>query len=125
MDSLSEGNAAAIGSEFPGRTGKGALSSCEGLTAVIGGGNTAVDVARSVIRLGGKAVIYYRRRRQDMPAFADEVRMALEEGVALEELVAPAAAGRDGEEIVLSLRQMIVAGAEESGRARVIPDGDK
>lgn len=125
MDSLGEGNAAAIGSEFPGRTGKGPLPSFDGLTAVIGGGNTAVDVARSVIRLGGKAVIFYRRRRQDMPAFADEVRMALEEGVVLEELVSPAAAGRDGEEIVLSLRQMIVAGAEESGRARVISDGDK
>jgi NADPH-dependent glutamate synthase beta subunit-like oxidoreductase len=125
MDTLGEGKAAAEGSEFPERIGKGALSSCEGQTAVIGGGNTAVDVARSVIRLGGKAVIYYRRRRQDMPAFADEVRMALEEGVVLEELVSPAAIGRDGEKIVLSLRQMIVAGAEGSGRARVIPDGDK
>lgn len=125
METPDGGNASAIGSEFPGRTGKGAFSSCEGLTAVIGGGNTAVDVARSVIRLGGKAMIFYRRRRQDMPAFADEIRMAIEEGVALEELVSPAAAGRDGEDIVLSLRRMIVAGVEESGRARVIPDGDK
>lgn len=113
------------GLDFLRKIREGATPSCEGLTAVIGGGNTAVDVARSVIRLGGKVVIYYRRRRQDMPAFADEVRMALEEGVGLEELVSPAAASRDGEEIVLSLRQMIVMGAEGSGRARVVPDGDK
>jgi len=98
---------------------------CEGLTAVIGGGNTAVDTARSVIRLGGKAVICYRRRRQDMPAFADEVEMALEEGVALEELVAPSACRCDGEEVVLTLRQMAVSGEESGGRARVVPDGDR
>jgi NADPH-dependent glutamate synthase beta subunit-like oxidoreductase len=112
------------GLDFLRKIREGATVSCEGLTAVIGGGNTAVDVARSVIRLGGKAVIHYRRRRQDMPAFEDEVRMALEEGVGLEELVLPAAARCDGEEIVLSLRRMIVMGAEGSGRARVVPDGD-
>jgi len=61
-----------------------------GVSAVIGGGNTAVDVARSIVRLGGEALILYRRRRQDMPAFGDEVQMALEEGVKLTELVAPA-----------------------------------
>lgn len=124
MDTLGEEKAAA-GGEFPERIAKGALSPCEGLTAVIGGGNTAVDVARSVIRLGGKAVICYRRRRQDMPAFADEVGMALEEGVALEELAAPAACRRDGEEVVLTLRRMAVSGEESGGRARVVPDGDK
>jgi NADPH-dependent glutamate synthase beta subunit-like oxidoreductase len=97
----------------------------DGLTAVIGGGNTAVDAARSVVRLGGKAVILYRRRRQDMPAFPEEVRMALEEGVSIEELVAPAAAVRDAEGIVLTLRQMAVSGEEKGGRARVVPDGEK
>jgi len=50
-----------------------------------------IDVARSVVRLGGKALLLYRRRRQDMPALELEVEMALEEGVELQELVAPAA----------------------------------
>ncbi|MHB8827955.1 MAG: FAD-dependent oxidoreductase [Syntrophales bacterium] len=101
----------------------GAPVSCDGTTAVIGGGNTAVDVARSVVRLGGKAVIYYRRRRQDMPAFAEEVRMAIEEGVTIQELIAPAEIKRAGNKLVLSLQRMVVSG-EEAGRARVVPDGD-
>ncbi len=94
---------------------------CDGTTAVIGGGNSAIDVARSVVRLGGKAVIYYRRRRQDMPAFADEIRMAVEEGVEIRELVAPAAIRRDGDKLLLSLQRMVISG-EEAGRARVVPD---
>ncbi len=97
---------------------------CEGTTAVIGGGNTAIDVARSVIRLGGKAVIYYRRRRGDMPAFDEEIRMALEEGVEIFELLSPAEIRRDNNQLLLSLQKMVVSG-EESGRARVVPDGKK
>ncbi|MGE5800409.1 MAG: FAD-dependent oxidoreductase [Syntrophaceae bacterium] len=95
-----------------------------GVSAVIGGGNTAVDVARSIVRLGGEALILYRRRRQDMPAFGDEVQMALEEGVKLTELVAPAGIKKDGGRCVVTLRQMKVTG-EEGGRGRVEPDGDK
>ncbi len=69
---------------------RGETPACDGISAVIGGGNTAIDVARSIRRLGGEAVILYRRRRQDMPAFGDEIEMALEEGVELRELLAPA-----------------------------------
>jgi len=101
----------------------GTTVSCDGTTAVIGGGNTAVDVARSVLRLGGKAVIYYRRRRQDMPAFAEEIQMAIEEGVTIRELVAPAEIKRAGNKLLLSLQRMVTSG-EEAGRARVVPDGD-
>ena len=74
---------------FPRESPRGEKPPCPGVSAVIGGGNTAIDVARSVVRLGGKALILYRRRRQDMPAFGEEVEMALEEGVELQELVAP------------------------------------
>ncbi len=95
-----------------------------GVCAVIGGGNTAVDVARSIVRLGGEALILYRRRRQDMPAFGDEVQMALEEGVKLTELVAPARIEKDGGRYRVTLRQMKVTG-EEGGRGRVEPDGDR
>lgn len=95
--------------------------SCGGTTAVIGGGNTAIDVARSVIRLGGKAVIYYRRRRQDMPAFDEEIQMALEEGAEIVELRAPVEMKSDGNQTTLLLQGMVVSG-EESHRARVVPD---
>ncbi|MCX5841867.1 MAG: NAD(P)-binding protein [Deltaproteobacteria bacterium] len=95
-----------------------------GVSAIIGGGNTAIDVARSVVRLGGKALLLYRRRRQDMPALELEVEMALEEGVELQELVAPAAVAREGDQVVLTLQEMKIAG-EEGGRGRVIPDEGK
>lgn len=97
--------------------------SSNGSIAVIGGGNTAIDVARSIVRLGGKALIIYRRRRQDMPAFEQDVQMALEEGVEIKELLTPAKIIYDNEELVLTLRQMKVVGEDIQGRASVEPDG--
>jgi len=59
--------------------------------AVIGGGNSAIDAARTAIRLGAEAVtIYYRRERKDMPAQEAEIQAAEAEGVQLEYLVGPA-----------------------------------
>ncbi len=56
----------------------------EGSTfAVIGGGNAAVDAARSLLRLGKDVRIIYRRTLEEMPAYDDEKKQALEEGVAL------------------------------------------
>jgi glutamate synthase (NADPH/NADH) small chain len=58
--------------------------------AVIGGGNTAVDVARESLRLGAPDVtLVYRRTRDEMPAYEHEVDEALEEGVKLELLTLP------------------------------------
>lgn len=57
---------------------------------VIGGGNAAIDAARTAIRLGAKTVtVLYRRTREEMPAYAEEIEEALQEGVAIETLVAP------------------------------------
>ena len=49
-------------------------------TLVIGGGNTAMDVARSALRLGSKVTVAYRRTRNEMPAIQDEIVEAEEEG---------------------------------------------
>lgn len=58
--------------------------------AVIGGGNTAIDAARTAVRLGARDVtILYRRLTEDMPADAREIRDALEEGIQMLPLVAP------------------------------------
>jgi NADH-quinone oxidoreductase subunit F len=58
--------------------------------AIIGGGNVAVDVARTALRLGAESVtVLYRRTREEMPAYAEEVEEALNEGVKFEFLVAP------------------------------------
>ena len=61
-----------------------------GHVAVVGGGSTALDAARSALRAGAQHVsILYRRTRLEMPAQIEEVRAALEEGIDLQEQVAP------------------------------------
>ena len=100
--------------------------------AVIGGGNTAIDVARSLVRLGIDTIIVYRRRQEDMPAFNPELQMALDEGVKLKTLLTPIAikeavkdsAGHQAPYAV-ALQKMKVSATEIEGRARVVPDGDK
>lgn len=61
---------------------------------VIGGGNTAIDVARTALRLGSKPSILYRRTRSEMPAVAEEVDEALKEGASIEFLTSPIAITR-------------------------------
>jgi NADPH-dependent glutamate synthase beta subunit-like oxidoreductase len=68
---------------------RGEMPQVDGPVAVIGGGNTAVDVARTLLRLGAEPVIYYRRRVQDMPALFDEIQEATEEGIPIRPLLAP------------------------------------
>ena len=104
----------------------------KGTAAVIGGGNTAIDVARTLVRLGLHPIIVYRRRRSDMPAFDPEVEMALQEGVDLKELLSPMALEGAGSgsanrpaTYLLTLQKMKVSATEIKGRARVVPDGNK
>ncbi|MCP4118010.1 MAG: FAD-dependent oxidoreductase [Desulfobacteraceae bacterium] len=97
----------------------------EGKIAVIGGGNTAIDVARSLLRLGGSPVIIYRRRRQDMPAFAHEIDAAENEGIEIMELTAPIAVEQEGDAFRLTLRKMISLEPEKGERADVKPDTAK
>ena len=56
---------------------------------VIGGGNTAIDAARTALRLGAKPFILYRRTREEMPAFPAEIHEAEEEGIEMSFLVSP------------------------------------
>jgi NADH-quinone oxidoreductase subunit F len=90
---------------------------------VIGGGNAAVDAARSAIRLGAPNVtILYRRTRQEMPAYADEVDEAIAEGVALVELVAPKRiVGQNGKVIGIEMVKMALGDADKTGRRRPMP----
>lgn len=118
MDGLEDGIA------FLGKVRQGETPSFDGSVAVIGGGNTAVDVARSVLRLGGKSILVYRRRRQDMPAFDQEIHMALEEGVEIRELLAPVKVEKNGREYTLTVQPMRVAGTDTDGRAAIEPDNE-
>ena len=113
------------GLRFLGRIRRGETPALQGTVAVIGGGNTAMDVARSAARLGARSVVIYRRRRQDMPAFAEEVEMALAEGVELHELETPVAIRRRGGRLGVTIQAMRVAGEDSRGRARVEPASGK
>jgi NADPH-dependent glutamate synthase beta subunit-like oxidoreductase/NAD-dependent dihydropyrimidine dehydrogenase PreA subunit len=104
----------------------------KGTAAVIGGGNTAIDVARTLARMGIKPIIVYRRRRQDMPAFDPEVEMALAEGVQLRVLLSPTRIEDAGSSVagsppkqMITLQKMKVSTTPSNGRARVVPDGNR
>ncbi|GAB4346419.1 MAG: hypothetical protein Kow0099_27590 [Candidatus Abyssubacteria bacterium] len=91
--------------------------------AVIGGGNSAIDAARTAIRLDAEHVtIYYRRERKDMPAQEIEIRAAEEEGVKIEYLVAPVSVkARNGKVSDLELTRMQLGQFDRSGRKRPQP----
>jgi len=92
---------------------------------VVGGGNTAIDAARSAFRLGARSVrIIYRRTRHEMPAIPEEVDDALDEGIQIDFLCSPRRIVRSGKRRMLSCERMRLAEADESGRRRpvVIPD---
>jgi len=88
-----------------------------GIAAVIGGGNTAIDAARSALRMGAKEVhIFYRRTIADMPADAREIRDAIEEGVKIHELIAPLKINGGKKVVSIDLAQMEFEGFDSSGR---------
>lgn len=124
------GHLADDGLDFLRRLHRGEAMSFAGQAVVFGGGNTAVDVARCLARLGASPLIVYRRRIQDMPAFEPEVAMALQEGVKIMELAAPIRIRQNPSDspsfsYTLTLQQMKISDTEISGRTRVIPDGKK
>ena len=91
--------------------------------AVIGGGNVAVDAARTALRLGAKKVsILYRRSKAEMPAFSAEAEAAEKEGVEFQFLVAPKKIlGENGKVTALECIRMKLGEPDESGRRRPIP----
>lgn len=91
--------------------------------AVIGGGNVAIDVARSILRLNHRRVdLYYRRSREEMPAISEEVEEAIREGVKLHLLTAPVKIfGRGGRVIGMECIRMRLGEPDEKGRKRPIP----
>jgi NADPH-dependent glutamate synthase beta subunit-like oxidoreductase len=89
---------------------------------VVGGGNTAIDCARTALRLGADALVLYRRTRNEMPAIAQEVDEAEREGVRFTFLAAPVAVNR-AEQVLESIEcvRMELGPPDESGRRRPVP----
>jgi len=115
------------GLEFLDRARRGEASLADESVVVVGGGNTAMDAARTALRLGARDVrIAYRRTRSEMPAIAEEIDEALEEGVVLDELVAPIRLRDQRNGRVLACRRMRLGEPDESGRRRPVPvSGDE
>jgi heterodisulfide reductase subunit A len=90
---------------------------------IIGGGNVAIDCARTCWRLGAEEVIIlYRRTRAEMPASEWEIEEAEHEGVKLHYLAAPTRlVGEDGKLTALEFIQMKLGQPDESGRRRPVP----
>jgi len=91
-----------------------------GTVAVIGGGNTAIDSARSALRIGAeKVIVVYRRNIASMPAYAEEVKEAIEEGVEIMELTAPKRfVGKDGKVTGIECVKMSLGDFDLSGRRK-------
>jgi NADPH-dependent glutamate synthase beta subunit-like oxidoreductase/Pyruvate/2-oxoacid:ferredoxin oxidoreductase delta subunit len=109
------------------RAGDAVLLNPKGTAVIIGGGNTAIDVARTLVRMGIEPTIVYRRRREDMPAFDPEVQMALNEGVKLKTLLSPIGIqdASSPTQYLITLQKMKASATQINGRSRVVPDGDK
>ena len=91
--------------------------------AIVGGGNVAIDVARSAVRLGAAEVnIVYRRTRNEMPAWEEEIQAAEDEGVQITYLSAPQEIlVQDGQVVGLRCIRMELSEPDSSGRKRPIP----
>jgi NADPH-dependent glutamate synthase beta subunit-like oxidoreductase len=91
--------------------------------AVVGGGNVAIDAARTALRLGAEEVmILYRRTRDEMPANAEEIEEAEHEKVKFHYLVAPTRIlTQNGKVVGIECQRMQLGDFDASGRRRPIP----
>lgn len=99
----------------------------KGHVGVIGGGNSAIDAARISLRQEAvdKVTIIYRRTRDEMPAFPDEIEAAIEEGVVLETLLSPTKVlSSDGRVSAVECVKNQLGTRDASGRRRPVPIQD-
>jgi NADH-quinone oxidoreductase subunit F len=94
--------------------------------AIIGGGNAAIDSARTVMRMGAQATILYRRERKDMPAIDEEIQAAEDEGVRFVFLAAPHRILGDAEGHVKAIEivKTRLGEYDKSGRRRPMPTNE-
>jgi NADPH-dependent glutamate synthase beta subunit-like oxidoreductase len=110
------------GLDFLNKARRGEINTLDGHVVIVGGGNTAIDSARSAWRLGAKSVtVVYRRTRAEMPAISDEVDEAIDEGISFEFLLSPIKLQlRDGSHMLVCQR-MELGPPDQDGRRRPVP----
>ena len=89
--------------------------------AVIGGGNTAIDAARTALRLGSKITLFYRRSELEMPAYGEEVKEAKKEGIDFQFLTTPVTVHPDKSKLKIEFIKMKLGSKDQSGRPHPIP----
>jgi len=101
----------------------GKITDVKGRIAIIGGGNVAIDAARSALRLGAhKVSILYRRSRAEMPASDEEIEATLAEGIDIQYLVAPTEVlSQNGKVAGIRCTRMELGAPDASGRRRPLP----
>lgn len=110
------------GTQFLNHVNRGEAVTLGNKVVVIGGGDTAIDAARVSKRLGASVTILYRRSRQEMPAIKQEVEGAIEEGIDIQFLAAPAEIlASEGQATGIRCIRMELGEPDASGRRRPIP----
>ena len=89
--------------------------------AVIGGGNTAIDAARTALRLGAEVTLIYRRSREEMPASPEEVEAAEREGVRIQLLQTPIGFAPAKGGVAMKGIRVQLGEPDETGRKRPLP----
>ncbi len=111
-----------VGVDFLDRIAEGKRPDLGERVVVVGGGNTAMDVCRSSVRLGAKEVfVLYRRTEAEMPANREEIEEAKEEGVQFQFLVTPIKISQKGQRLAIECLRMQLGEPDASGRRRPVP----
>lgn len=120
-----DGPGVAPGLEFLKAVNRGERPDIGHRVAVIGGGNTAMDCARTALRLGSEPIVVYRRTREQMPAIDQEVEEAMAEGIEFVFLAAPESFLHEDRRLVgMHVTRMELGDPDESGRRRPVPMDD-
>lgn len=109
------------GVEFLHRVAEGNRTPPGKKVAVVGGGNVAMDVIRTLLRIGANPVLLYRRTRKEMPALEEEIERALEDGIPFKFLTQPVKAEKKDGKILLTCIKMQLGEPDRSGRRRPVP----
>jgi putative selenate reductase len=114
---------------FLNKVESGEITSIPKKSIIIGGGNSAMDAARTAWRLSpsdGEVSIVYRRTQKQMPADIEEIKGLVEEGILIKELLSPTEAiFENGKLVSLKCNVMELGKPDESGRRRPVPVDDK